>query len=160
MISFSFSYDKKKVIQALRFHFIWQTDIKITLIVILVFDVLSAVLYFTGIIRPEPFLLGSIVWLFFIISCWFILPWSIYKRAATFQEHFSISFSNQQVILENNRGGMHWEWHQFLKFYESPEFFHLYFTSKSFFLIPKGHVKPDELPELRKMINRNIKSKK
>lgn len=160
MIRFSFSYDKKKVIQALRFHFIWQTDIKVTLIIILVFDVLSAILYFSGIIRPEPFLLGSIVWLFFIISCWFILPLSIYKRAATFKEHFSISFSDQQVILENNRGDMVWEWHQFLKFYETPEFFHLYFSAKSFFLVPKAYVKPDDLSDLRKMINRNIKSKK
>lgn len=157
MIRFSFSYNKKKVIQALRFHFIWQTDIKVTLIIILAFDVLSAVLYFTGIIRPEPFLLGSIVWLFFIISCWFILPWSIYKRATTFQEIFSISFSDDKVFLENNRGDMRWEWSQFQKFYESPEFFHLYFSAKSFFLVPKESVTADELPDLRKMINRNIK---
>ncbi len=157
MIRFSFSYDKKKVIQALRFHFIWQTDIKVTLIIILAFDVLSAVLYFTGIIRPEPFLLGSIVWLFFIISCWFILPWSIYKRASTFQEKFSISFSDDSVLLENNRGDMRWDWNQFQKFYESPEFFHLYFSAKSFFLVPKEPVIANELPDLRKMINRNIK---
>ncbi len=157
MIRFSFSYDKKKVIQALRFHFIWQTDIKITLIIILAFDILSAILYFTGTIRPEPFLLGSIIWLFFILSCWFILPWSIYKRANTFQEKFSISFSDDRILLENDRGEMRWEWAQFQKFYESPEFFHLYFSTKSFFIIPKEPVSADELPDLRKMINRNIK---
>ena len=57
----SFSYDKKKVLQALRYHFIWQPEIReLFLILVIVFDIVSAILYMTGKIRPEPFLLGSL----------------------------------------------------------------------------------------------------
>jgi hypothetical protein len=156
MIRFSFSYDKKKVIQALRFHFIWQKDIKATLIIILIFDIISAVLFYSEVIRPEPFLLGSVVWLFFIVSCWFILPWSIYKKSATFKERFSISFSEDSVFLEGGNSQMRWDWKQIIHFRESPEFFHFYFTAKSFLIIPKSELTADHLSSLRKLINRKV----
>jgi len=56
-MEFSFSYDKKKVIQALRLHFIAQREIKIMMILVNVFAILSAILFYQKIIRPEPFYL-------------------------------------------------------------------------------------------------------
>ncbi len=76
---FKFTYNKKKVLQALRYHFIWQPEIRILLILIIVFDITSAILYIIGKIHPEPFLLGSFIWLISIVSFWFILPNTIYK---------------------------------------------------------------------------------
>ena len=61
----SFSYDKKKVLQALRYHFIWQPEIRVILILVIVFDIVSAILYMTGKIRPEPFCLDPSFGLFF-----------------------------------------------------------------------------------------------
>ena len=61
-----FEYDKKKVLQALRYHFVWQSEIRILLILVIVFDIVSAILYMIGKVRPEPFLLGSFIWLLYI----------------------------------------------------------------------------------------------
>jgi len=133
-----FSYDKKKVLQALRYHFIWQPEMRVLLVVILVFDAATAVLYFIGKIRPEPFLLGSCIWLLFIVSFWYILPNSIYKRALTFQDNFVMTFKDEYIILENVRGAVNWGWQQFTKFTESPNFFHLYFSPQIIFPGAKG----------------------
>lgn len=154
---FSFGYDKKEVLQALRYHFIWQPEIKVLLILIILFDIVAAVLYYSNKIRPEPFLLGSAIWFFFMLSFWFLLPFSIYKKSLTFQQNFIIIFEKDNVILENPKGYVEWQWHQFTKYVESPNFFHLYFSPKSFFLVPKDNMRDEVRMALRKMLKSNIK---
>ena len=109
---FSFSYNKKTVLQALRYHFIAQKEIRILFIVIILFDIISGVLYFSGKIRPEPFLLGALIWFFFLISFWFLMPGVVYKRSATFKESFIIYFQPSYIALENNKGRVEWEMEQ------------------------------------------------
>jgi len=155
-----FSYDKKKVLQALRYHFIWQIEIRVLLIMVIVFDIISAVLYMIGKVRPEPFLLGSLIWLVFIVSFWFVLPNNIYKKNITFQDNFVIDFDNSAVTIQNRKGYMQWDWSQFVKFFESPHFFHLYFSAKSFFLVPKDNMDDDFRHELRGMLKEKIQSTK
>lgn len=99
----SFTYDKKKVLQALRYHFIWQPEIRILLILVIVFDIATAVLYMMGKIRPEPFLLGSFIWLLFIIAFWFILPTSIYKKAETFKDKLSIDVGDRGYYANKSK---------------------------------------------------------
>lgn len=152
----SFSYDKGKVLQALRYHFIWQPEIRILFIVVIIFDIVSAVLYTIGKIRPEPFLLGSFIWLIFIVSFWFLLPNNIYKKSATFRDQFVIDFGNNNVTIHNERGYMEWQWTQFVKFFESPNFFHLYFSAKSFFLVPKDNMDDDFRHGLRVLLKEKI----
>jgi len=156
----SFTYDKKKVLQALRYHFLFQPEIRIFFIIVIVFDIASAVLYIIGRIRPEPFLLGSLIWVLFLVSFWFILPNSIYKKSATFKDTFEIDFGNNFITLSNDRGFVEWEWKQFRKFFESPNFFHLYFSSKAFFLLPKDNMDDDFRHELRGLLNEKITVKK
>ncbi len=157
---FKFTYNKKKVLQALRYHFIWQPEIRILLILIIVFDITSAILYIIGKIHPEPFLLGSFIWLISIVSFWFILPNTIYKRSATFKDSFIVDFGNNIITLQNQRGSVEWEWRQFVKFFESPNFFHFYFSSKSFFLLPKDNINDDLRHDLRILLNEKVTSKK
>ena len=152
-----FSYDKRKVLQALRYHFIWQPEIRILLILVIIFDIISAVLYMIGKVRPEPFLLGSVIWFVFIISFWFIIPSNIYKKNETFQDNFVIDFDNGAVTLQNKKGTMQWSWDQFMKFFESPHFFHLYFSSKSFFLVPKDNMDDNFRHDLRKILQEKIR---
>ena len=153
---FSFKYDKRKVLQALRFHFIWQSEIRILLIVIVLFDIISAVMYYFGKIRPEPFLLGSAIWLFFIISFWYILPYTIYRKSTTFKESFNISIQSDYIMLENAQGYVEWKWTDFLKYAETPGFFHLYFTSKSFFLLPKDEMSDAFIDQFRTLLKAKI----
>lgn len=155
----SFSYDKKKVIQALRYHFVKQPEIRVLVILVNVFAVISAVLLWMKKIRPEPFLLGSVIWLGLMATFWYFLPNSIYKKANTFQDSFIIDFLDDEVRLENERGYVQWPWQKFNRYFESPHFFHLYFDAKSFFLVPKDNMGDEFRHELRGMLNNKIGSK-
>ena len=155
-----FSYNKSKVIQALRFHFIKRNEVRILIILVNVFALVSAILFYTKKIRPEPFLLGSFIWLMLMASFWYFLPNSVYKKAATFKDSFTIYFNELEIKLENNRGEMHWDWKQFSHFFESPHFFHLYFDEKSFFIVPKDDMSDAFRHELRALLNKHISTQK
>lgn len=153
-----FSYDKRKVIQALRYHFISRPEIKIMMILVNVFAIAAAILFYSKKIRPEPFLLGTTIWLLMMLAVWYVLPNGIYKRSATFKDSFTIFIQQESILLENNRGQMQWQWKQFSKWFESPHFFHLYFDSKSFFIIPKDGMGDDKRHELRALLRTSITS--
>lgn len=155
----SFSYEKKKVIQALRYHFVQRPEVRMLIVMVNVFAILSAVLFYMKKIRPEPFLLGSIIWLLLMATFWYILPNSIYQKSATFRDSFIISFHAADIQLENERGAIQWSWNKFSRFFESPHFFHLYFDSKSFFLVPKEGMGDEFRHELRGMLNSKIGGK-
>jgi hypothetical protein len=149
-------YQKTKVIQALRYHFIQRTEIRILMILVNVFAILSAGLFYWKIIRPEPFLLGSLIWLGLMAAFWYIMPNSIYAKSPTFRDQFTLHTTDQELVLENDRGSAHWEWERFGRFFESPHFFHLYFNARSFFLIPKESITQDDLHTLRGLLHKKI----
>jgi hypothetical protein len=155
-MQFSFSYQKKKVIQALRYHFISRREIKIMMILVNVFAIASAVLFYSQKIRPEPFLLGSLIWILMMTGVWYILPFSIYKKASTFKESFIIHFQEEEIQLENERGYTIWEWNRFSRYFESPHFFHLYFDEKSFFIVPKENMSEAMMHDIRGLLQRKI----
>jgi hypothetical protein len=157
---FSFSYNKKNVLQALRYHFIAQREIRILFIITILFDLVSGILYFTGKIRPEPFLLGAVIWFFILISFWVLMPGIVYKRSQTFREKFTIYFQPSYIALENEKGRVEWQWNRFTRYFESPYFFHLYFSAKSFFLVPKNNLSSDEVFEVRTLLNNHVQAKK
>jgi len=133
----SFSYQKPKVIQALRYHFVQSPEIRIMLVLVNVFAIVAAILFYTKKIRPEPFFLGSVIWMGLMASFWYFLPNNIYHKADTFKDKFIINFNDVAVVLENERGEMIWHWNKFSKYFESPHFFHLYFDAKSFLSFQK-----------------------
>ena len=157
-MTISFSYDKKQVIQALRYHFLTRPEIRILLILVNVFAIGSAILLYFRIIQPVSFLMFSVMWFILMLVIWRILPQSIYRRSRTFQDHFSMDFDDQHVTLRTDRGQKSWSWNVFSKFVESPYFFHLYFDSRSFFLIPTNAFKDiDEKQEVRRLMRSKIK---
>jgi hypothetical protein len=159
-MQFGFSYEKKKVIQALRYHFISRREIRLLMILVNIFAIGSAVLFYTKKIRPEPFLLGTIIWLLLMTSVWYILPFSIYRKAATFKDAFIITFNDDNVRLENPRGFVEWQWNRFSHWMETPHFFHLYFDAKSFFIVPKDDINDGDRHELRGIFNKKIGKQK
>lgn len=155
-----FGYEKGQVLQALRYHFISRPEIRIMLILVNVFAITSLVLYFLKKITPFAFLVGATLWIVLMISFWFIMPSMIYRRAATFKDKFSMSFNDDGFTLEHERGSRSWTWKSLSTFMESPYFFHLYFDSRSFFLVPKSGCKNnDEVFELRQLLKSKIKKK-
>lgn len=125
-----------------------------------VFAIASAALFYFKKIRPEPFLLGTTIWLLLMVSVWYLLPYTVYRRAATFKDAFIITFNEEQVHLENPKGYINWAWGKFSHWLETPHFFHLYFDSKSFFLVPKDELNDADRHELRGILNKKIGERK
>ena len=103
-------------------------------------------------------LVGSFLWIVLMISFWFILPGIVYRRAATFKHNFSMSFTDDGFTLGHENGSKSWPWTALKNFMETPHFFHLYFDSRSFFLVPKtGCKNTDEVYGLRQLIKSKVK---
>jgi cellulose synthase/poly-beta-1,6-N-acetylglucosamine synthase-like glycosyltransferase len=134
-----------------------RQEIKIMVILVNVFAIVSAVLFYTKKIRPEPFLLGSVIWILMVVSIWYILPYLIYNKASTFKDHFTIDINEREVRVENDKNYVLWNWTDFNKYFESPHFFHLYFNERSFFLLPKENISEVSRKELRQMFQQKIK---
>jgi len=157
-MTISFSYDKKQVLQALRYHFITRSEIRILLIVVNVFAIVSAVLAYLHMIQPISFMIFSVLWFALILIIWRILPSTIYRKSDTFQDSFTMRLDEQEVVLGTSRGTQAWHWEEFSAFMESPYFFHLYFNSRSFFLVPKeAFVDIIELGAARQLLREKIK---
>lgn len=156
MTSQYFTYNKPKVIQALRYHFITRREIKIMIILVNVFAILSAALFFFKRISPFAFSISSILWFSLMIVFWFLLPQMIYRKAPTFQDRLQAILTASEFRIENERGGRSWAWTDFSTWMESPHFFHLYFNSRSFFIIPKEAFADDEVYEARKILKEKI----
>jgi len=157
-MTIQFSYDKNQVLQALRYHFLSKREIRLMIILVNVFALVSAVLFYFRKILPFAFLVGSFLWFFLMISFWFILPGMVYRRAATFKDHFKMVFDDASFSVGNERGSRSWPWNALSNFLETPHFFHLYFDNRSFFLVPKSALSGnDEVYQLRHLLQEKIK---
>ena len=157
MTSQFFTYNKGKVIQALRYHFISRREIKIMMILVNVFAIVSAGLFYVKKISPMAFLVSSILWVGLMITFWYLLPVTIYKKSATFKDRFKATFGKDEFTIENERGSRSWPWKHFSTTMESPHFFHLYFNARSFFIVPKESFSDDEQSEARKLLASKIR---
>ena len=158
-IKVSFTYDKKQVIQALRYHFLSRKEIRLMIILVNVFALGSAFLFYFKKILPLAFLVGSFLWFILMLSFWFFLPGMVYRRATTFKDHFIMTFDAESFSVGNERGARSYPWKAVSSFLETPHFFHLYFDSRSFFLIPKAAFEGDNVYEARKFLADKISKK-
>ena len=150
-------YDRQKVLQALRFHFISRSEVKIMLILVNVFAILAAGLFAFKMVRATPFLISSFLWFLLMLTFWFWLPRMVYSRSTTFQEEIRLRFRDHDILLETERGHINWDYRKFQYFVESPHFFHLYINDKSFFLIPKDACEPPvEVHDVRVWLTEKI----
>jgi len=156
-MTINFSYDKKSVLQALRYHFLSRPEIRIMIIVVNVFAMASALLFYLKKILPFAFLMGSLLWFLLMLVFWFIMPMLVYRRNETFQDHFTMVFEQDGFTLGNERGSRPFSWKKLSKFMETPAFFYLYFDPRSFFLVPKGSLRDsDQVQELRHLLQEKV----
>ncbi len=159
MTSSIFAYDKLKTIQALRYHFISRKEIKYLMIVVNLFAIISASLFFLKKILLFAFLFSSLLWFVMMILFWFLLPRMIYAKSASFKDKFKVEINQTTFSLIHERADKSWEWNAFSTWLESPHFFHIYFNPRSFFLIPKEAFDADGIDQARKILSDNIKRK-
>jgi hypothetical protein len=138
-MSIQIQFQKAQVIQGLRYHFIKQPEIKGLLLIVNVYAIITAVLLFYKKIRPELFLVGSLLWIILMVLFWFLLPWLFYRKTNMFKQDWQFNFDSNGASLESDNGTAHWAWSDVTHFFESPLFFHVYFAPKSFFILPKTH---------------------
>jgi signal transduction histidine kinase len=153
-----FGYEKKQVLQALRYHFLSRKEIRFMIILVNVFALLSAALFYFRKIVPAAFFVSTFLWIVLMLSFWFVLPGIVYRRAATFQDEFTMDFEEDGFSLGNERGGRRWSWKTVSHYLETPFFIHLYFNSTSFFLIPKKAFDPQQLAQMREILRRKLRS--
>ena len=156
MTSTYFTYNKGKVIQALRYHFISRREIKIMMILVNVYAIISAILFYAKVISPLAFLLSSALWFILMILFWFLLPRIIYRKAPVFKDRLRTTLAANYFVIENEKGSRSWEWKEFSTWIESPHFFHLYFNPRSFFIIPKDAFEGEDEHEARKIFKEAI----
>jgi hypothetical protein len=156
-LTISFSYNKGQVLQALRFHFLSRPEIRLMVILVNVFAILSAILFALNKILPFALLVGSFLWFAMMISVWFILPNVIYRRAATFKDHFQMEFDEQGFDISNERSSTRWQWVSLSKSMETPHFFYFYFSPQSFFLVPKSAFDEEGISEMRRLLRERVK---
>lgn len=155
------TYKKPQVLQALRYHFITRKEIRIMVILINVFALFAAALFFFRKVSPFAFFISTFLWLSFMIVFWWWMPAVIYRRSATFRDSLRVSLEENHFFIQNPRGSKTWAWREFSDFIETPQFFHLYFDSRSFFLLPKDVFRDgDELQAARLLLRGKIPGKK
>ena len=126
------------------------------MILVNVFAIVSAGLFYFGKVKPLAFLLSSVLWFVLMVTFWYLLPAMIYKRSATFQDRLRTTLNTGEFRIETERGGRSWEWKEFSTWMESPYFFHLYFNTRSFFIIPKDAFDGDAVHEARSILKEHI----
>jgi hypothetical protein len=152
-----FSYDKKQVLGGLRSHFFGRIEIRILIILVNLFAILSAVLFYFHKIQPLSFLIFSLLWLVLWLTIRILLPLSIYKRSKTFLDDFILTMDDAGVLLQTEKGEQLWKWNNFSACKETLHFFLLYFDSRSFFMVPKDSFKDlTELQSAREMFRKKI----
>jgi len=157
MTSSIFAYDKLKTIQALRYHFISRKEIKYLMIIVNLFAIISASLFFFKKILLLAFLFSSLLWFVMMILFLFLLPRMLYAKSGLFKDKFKVEMNETTFSLIHERAEKNWEWNAFSSWIESYHFFYIYFNSRSFFLIPKEAFDADGIDQARKILSDNIK---
>ena len=133
-----FNYNKGDVLHALRYHFMQRGEIKVfrnTLIILLLATLTG---YFfrvvtTGALTGIVIMVLLLGWVF-----WYLLPISIYNKAATFKDNIHLKYSDEGLLI-STRASDHQRaisWNNFSRVVETQKFFFLYRDRKTFFLIP------------------------
>ena len=153
----AFAYEKRQVMQALRYHFISRLEIRLLIIAVNIFAIASLALYLLKAVTPFAFLISSCLWLMLMIACWWFLPWIVYRQTQAFGHSFEMQFSSTGFSLEHEGKGNNWDWNQLDRWKETPFFFHLYFDPRSFWLVPKEALTDEERLELRDWLRAFVK---
>ena len=148
-MSIAIQYKKAQVLQALRYHFIKQSEIKALMIIVNIYAIATAILLLYKKIRPELFLLGSVLWILLMALFWYILPIWFYRKTELFKYDWSFGITEKGATLYSTKGDAAWEWSELSHYFESPYFFHFYFGPKTFFIIPKENITIEEQHEIR-----------
>lgn len=154
-----FSYNREDVLSALRYHFMQRGETKVfrnTLFILLAFTLTG----FAFKIVTIGALIGIAAMILLIsLVFWYLLPVSIYNKAATFKDDIHLRYSEEGIIISTRSSEFQRElsWRNFTQVVEAKNFFFLYRGKKNFFLVPTSAFETeDALKEFERMAKDNI----
>ena len=154
-----FSYNKEEVLNALRYHFLQRGEIKVfrtTLFILLTFT-LVGFSYRLVTVGALIGILGMSVVIGLVF--WYMLPVSVYNKAATFQDDIRLNYSEDGIVIATRKSDVRKElsWHAFTQVVKAKNFFFLYKGKKDFFLVPTSAFKTElEQREFERLAKKNI----
>ena len=86
-------------------------------------------------ISPYAFLISSLLWIMLMLTFWFILPYTVYRRADTFRDRFQALLSPIPSGSRTRQGGRSWKWEEFSTWLESH--FSSLLQQPFIFIVPK-----------------------
>ncbi|WP_212001527.1 YcxB family protein [Chitinophaga sp. HK235] len=145
-----FSYNKGDVLHALRYHFMQRGEIKVfrnTLIILLLATIAG---YSFNLVTPGTLSGIAVMVLLLGLVFWYLLPISIYNKAATFKDNIQLRYSDEGIQISTSASDHERSisWKSFYRVVETKKFFFLYRDKKSFFLIPISAFKTEDAYEL------------
>ncbi|SFD27642.1 YcxB-like protein [Chitinophaga sp. CF118] len=133
-----FSYNKEDVLNALRYHFMQRGEIKVFRNTLFILLAVTLGGYAFRIVTIGA--LVGIAAMIILISLvfWYLLPVSIYNKAATFKDNIHLRYSEDGIVISTRTSEFQRElsWSTFTQIIETKNFFFLYRGKKNFFLIP------------------------
>lgn len=132
----SFHYNKPEVINALRFHFLNKVEIRALRMVLILLLLFALAGFLLNIVTPAVLAAIVLMLLVVVAAFWYILPFSIYNKAATFKESIRLQCNDEGITIGTHIGQRLVLWQNFNRVVETQNFFYLYRDTKSFFLIP------------------------
>jgi len=140
-----FSYNKEDVLNALRYHFMQRGEIKVfrnTLLILMLFALAG---YTFQIVTIGALIgIGAMILLIALVF-WYLLPVSIYNKAATFKDDIHLNYSEEGIVISTRTSEFQRElsWSNFTQVIEAKKFFFLYRGKKNFFLVPTSAFKSE-----------------
>jgi hypothetical protein len=154
-----FSYNKDEVLNALRYHFLQRGEIKVfrnTLFILLAFTLAG----FAYRIVTVGALVGiASMSVLIVLVFWYMLPVSIYNKAATFKDDIHMNYSEDGIVISTRNSDVDKQlsWAAFTAVVRAKNFFFLYRGKKNFFLVPTSAFKSEmEQREFEKLANAKI----
>jgi hypothetical protein len=133
----TFHYEKTAVINALRTHFLSRRETKILRILVVVFFLAALWAYTKGVVPYSLVVVIFAVIVLLTLVFWFVLPRSIYRKTRTFAEpSITLGFDDEGISIGTHAGAHRLPWNSFNRVLESQDFYYLYRSNNSFFLIP------------------------
>lgn len=154
-----FSYNKDEVLNALRYHFLQRGEIKVfrnTLFILLAFTLAG---YAYRIVTVGALVGIASMSVVIVLVFWYMLPVSIYNKAATFKDDIHMNYSEDGIVISTRNSDVdkRLSWTGFTAVVRAKNFFFLYRGKKNFFLVPTSAFKSEAAQkEFEKLANDKI----
>ena len=158
MVAFQFSYNKEEVISALRYHFLRRTEILVLGWALLVFFLFTLFGTFFHLFPLPVFFAVFLMIVILMVIFWYLLPFSLYTKSATFQESILLKGEEDYLSINTHFSEKRVSWNSFIQVVQTRDFLFLYRDKKSFFLIPcSGWKNEQDRSEFFQLLKKKIK---